>query len=88
MTVGHEPYTFDWRQLQRWGLKESRPPPGSVIRFREPSTWERYRWPIIGASALVLLESLLIVGLVAQRARRKRAEAEAAEQRGPLVHVQ
>ena len=81
-------YTFDWRQLQRWGLKESRLPPGSVIRFREPSAWELKRWPIIGTSALVLLEAVLIVGLVGQRARRKRAEAEAAEQRGQLVHAQ
>ena len=81
-------YTFDWRQLRRWGLKEGRLPPGSVIRFREPSAWERYRWPIIGTSALVLLESLLIVGLVVQRARRKRAEGEAAEHRRQLVHAQ
>jgi signal transduction histidine kinase len=81
-------YTFDWRQLRRWGLEEGRLPPGSVIRFREPSAWERYRWPIIGTLALVLLESLLIIGLVVQRARRKRAEAEAAVQRGQLVHAQ
>ena len=40
-------YAFDWRQLQRWGLKEDRLPPGSVIRFRELSAWERYRWPSI-----------------------------------------
>jgi signal transduction histidine kinase len=59
-----------------------------VIRFREPSAWERYRWPIIATLALVLLESLLIAGLVVQRARRKRAEAEAAVQRGQLVHAQ
>jgi signal transduction histidine kinase len=88
VTQNTNTYTFDWRQLQRWGLEESRLPPGSVIRFREPSTWERYRWPIIGTSALVLLESLLIVGLVVQRARRKRAEAEAVEQRRQLVHAQ
>ena len=81
-------YIFDWRQLRRWGLEEGRLPPGSVIRFREPSAWERYRWPIVGALVLVLLESLLIVGLVVQRARRKRAEAEAAVQRGQLVHAQ
>jgi signal transduction histidine kinase len=81
-------YTFDWRQLRRWGLKEGRLPAGSVIRFRELSVWERYRWPIIGTSALVLFESLLIVGLVVQRARRKRAEAEAAVQREQLVHAQ
>jgi signal transduction histidine kinase len=81
-------FTFDARQLQRWGLKESRLPPGSVIRFREPSAWERYRWPIMGASALILLESLLIVGLVVQRARRKRAEAEVAARGEQLVHAQ
>jgi signal transduction histidine kinase len=82
------PYTFDWRQLRRWGLKEDRLPQGSVIRFRKPSTWERYRWPIIGTLALVLLESLLIAALVVQRVRRKRAEAETAVQRAQLAHAQ
>ena len=81
-------YTFDWRQLRRWGLREDRLPPDSVIRFREPSAWERYRWSFIGALTLVLLESLLIAGLVVQRARRKRAEAEASVQRGHLAHIQ
>ena len=28
---------FDWRQLQRWGVDASRLPPGSEIRFRDPS---------------------------------------------------
>ena len=37
---GH--YLADWRQLQRWGLAESRLPPGSVARFRERSVWTRY----------------------------------------------
>ncbi len=81
-------YAFDGRQLRRWGLKENRLPPGSVIRFREPSVWEQYRWPIIGTLAVVLLESLLIAGLVVQRARRKRVEAEAAVQREQLAHAQ
>ena len=88
VTANTNTYTFDWRMLQRWGLKESRLPPGSVIRFREPSAWERYRWPIIGTLAVVLLESLLIAGLMVQRARRKRAEAEASVQRSQLAHVQ
>ena len=81
-------YTFDWRQLRRWGLREDRLPSGSVILFREPSVWERYRWQIIGALALILVESGLIAGLVAQRARRKRAEAEAGAHLGQLVHAQ
>jgi hypothetical protein len=37
---------FDWRQLQRWGVSESRLPPGSEIRFREASAWELYRTQI------------------------------------------
>ena len=30
---------FDWRELQRWGIPESRLPPGSVVRYRAPSLW-------------------------------------------------
>ena len=47
--------TFDWRELQRWGIPESRLPAGSVVRYRAPSLWQRIqghgarapsaRWP-------------------------------------------
>jgi len=81
-------YTFDAHQLKRWGLDERRLPPGSVIRFRDPSAWERYRWPIGGGVALVLVQASLIAGLMIQRRRRKHAEAEAAVHRGQLAHAQ
>ena len=32
---------FDWRELQRWGIPESRLPAGSVVRYRAPSLWQR-----------------------------------------------
>ena len=70
---------FDWRQLQRFGISESRLPPGSEIRFRSPSVWEQYRWYIIGALAIIAVQALLIVGLLLQRARRRRHEAELRE---------
>ena len=88
VTENANTYMFDARQLRRWGLKESRLPPGSVVLFREPSVWEQYRWPIVGGLALILVESGLVAGLVIQRARRKRAEAETAVQRGQLAHAQ
>jgi PAS domain S-box-containing protein len=69
-------YTFDWRALQRWGLKESRLPPGSVVLNRQPTVWELYWRYIVGSIVLLLLQTLLIFGLVRQRARRRRAEAE------------
>src|SRR5439155_5636116 len=28
---------FDWRQLRRWGINTASLPPGSDVRFREPS---------------------------------------------------
>src|SRR4029453_13295789 len=70
---------FDWRKLQRFGISESRLPPGSDIRFRSPSVWEQYRWYIITALAIILIQALLIAGLLLQRARRRRAEAELRE---------
>jgi signal transduction histidine kinase len=65
---------FDWRQVRRWGIAPSHLPPGSDIRFREPTAWETYRWYIIGTIIVVAAQLLLITGLLAQRARRQRAE--------------
>ena len=70
-------YTFDWRALQRWGLKESRLPPGSVVLNRQPTVWELYWRYIVGGIVLLLFQTLLIFGLVRQRARRRKAESDA-----------
>ena len=66
----------DWRQLQRWGIRETRAPRGTLIRFREPSAWERYKVYILGAVATLLMQTALIAGLLVQRTRRQRAEQE------------
>jgi signal transduction histidine kinase len=66
--------TFDWRQLRRWGIDSSRLPPDSDIQFRTPTTWESYRWYIVGTVIVVAAQLLLIVGLLTQSARRRRAE--------------
>jgi PAS domain S-box-containing protein len=70
---------FDWRALKRWGISESRLPPGSTVKFRPPSMWEQYRRYIIGALAIIALQAGLIVGLLLQRARRRRAEKQLRE---------
>jgi signal transduction histidine kinase len=70
---------FDWRQLQRWRLDEGRLPAGSVVRFREPSVWERHRWWIVGGTALIVLQSTLIAALLVHRALRRRAQRALAE---------
>ena len=67
---------FDLRALQRWQIDESRLPAGSVVLFRQPTFWEQYKWRIIGAVSLMVLQMLLIVGLLVNRAKRRRAEEE------------
>jgi len=65
---------FDWREIHRWGISESRLPPGSTIHYRDPTAWERYRWQILAIAAALLLQTLLIAGLFFERHRRRTAE--------------
>ena len=67
---------FDWRELQRWGIPESRLPPGSVVLYRHPSLWEEHKLTVLTAAGLLAIQSLLIVGLLYQRRARQRAEIE------------
>jgi PAS domain S-box-containing protein len=61
----------DWRQLRRWNIPESALPRGSVVLYRPPSFWERDRKYIIVAIVLILL----VIGVVWQQLRKRRAEA-------------
>jgi PAS domain S-box-containing protein len=65
---------FDWRQLQRWGISESRLPAGSLVRFRQRSLWDQYKFYIVAATIVVVLQTALIAGLLVQRVRRRRIE--------------
>jgi PAS domain S-box-containing protein len=64
----------DWRALRRWHIPESALPPGSVLLYREPTLWERDRKYILAAMVLIVAQALLIVGLLWQRARKRKAE--------------
>jgi signal transduction histidine kinase len=64
---------FDWRQLRRWGISENSLPPDSVVRFEEFTFWELYKWRIVGALTLMVLQTAFIVALLVERGRRRRA---------------
>jgi PAS domain S-box-containing protein len=72
-------YMFDWRALQRWGIRESALPPGSVVLDRQPTFWQSYKQYIIGVVLLCLAETVLIFALLWQRARRRKAEESLVE---------
>jgi signal transduction histidine kinase len=78
---------FDWRQLRRWGIAESALPTGSVVEFREVSAWERYRTAISVASSVLVLQSGLIVALMFERRRRRRAEIESRRNLTAMAHL-
>jgi C4-dicarboxylate-specific signal transduction histidine kinase len=78
---------FDWRQLQRWGISESKLPAGSEIWFRESSTWGQYKLQILVVTAAVLTQALLIGWLLYERTYRHRAERKARETFSELTQM-
>jgi PAS domain S-box-containing protein len=68
------PLLINWRALKKWHVSESRIPKEATVRYRNPSLWERHRGLILATAAVVGLQSVLIVGLIVQRSRRKRVE--------------
>jgi signal transduction histidine kinase len=68
---------FDWREMRRWGISESRLPAGSEIRFRELTVWDQYRWQILLIAAALVAQSVLIGGLFYEHRRRHNSEVEA-----------
>jgi two-component sensor histidine kinase/ABC-type uncharacterized transport system substrate-binding protein len=81
-------FIFDWRAIQRWGLKESNLPPGSIVLNRQPTGWEKYRWYVISSISLILLEALLISALLLQRRRARQAETTLVNLTGRLIKAQ
>ena len=65
---------FDWRQLKRWSIAEDRLPPGSIIKFKELTIWDRYKGRIIVAIAMILLQALIISFLLYQRRINRKVE--------------
>ncbi|HTO12610.1 MAG TPA: hypothetical protein VMQ51_13635, partial [Candidatus Binatia bacterium] len=40
---------------------------------RQPGLWQRYKWQALGAFGIVAAQSVLLVGLLAERRRTRRA---------------
>jgi signal transduction histidine kinase len=79
--------TVDWRALQRWGIQENRVPANGVIRYRPQTLWDQHKNLILVSSSVLLAQAITIAGLLAQRSKRRWAEAEILAQRMELAHV-
>lgn len=94
-TVGFSPPAYDWRELRRWDIGASALPPGSIVQFRLPTIWDRYKWYIVAGGLLFTLQGAFIGMLLVGRHRlrranseRRRAEAAAQALSGRLIHAQ
>lgn len=64
---------FDWRELKRFGIDETSLPSGTVVRFKEYTLWEQYKWRIVLLASLLIVQTLIITALLLERRRRRRA---------------
>jgi PAS domain S-box-containing protein len=69
-------HIVDWRQLERWGLDASALPPGTEIRYKQPTAWELYKSGIIFIAVALLLQSILILKFYAEARKRRLAEQQ------------
>ena len=72
--VGLSQPDYAWPELQAWGIGADRLPPGSTLRFRPPTLWERYTGWIVLAAFVFVAQSLLVGALLLEYRRRQRAE--------------
>ncbi|WP_254062545.1 PAS domain S-box protein [Acidobacterium sp. S8] len=80
--IAHDTYLqdrVDWRELRHWNIPESALPSGSVILYRPPSLWESYRRYLIAMIMVIGALLLLVIGLLWERARKRKVESQLRE---------
>ena len=74
-------YMFDHEQLKRWGLPLSELPPDSIIVNQPTSFYAEHKRVVWGVALFSVIQILIIFCLLANTARRRRAEEAVREQR-------
>ena len=72
-------FRVDARAMERWGLKQSNLPPGSVVLFNEPSLWDQHRYLVLTSICIIGLQTAFLTALLFHRRRRWEAEASLRE---------
>jgi signal transduction histidine kinase len=65
---------YDWRELKRWGIPQSRLPPGSRLLFREPGLWEGHRTAVFIGLAVIAAQAFSILFLAHLRRKARVSE--------------
>jgi signal transduction histidine kinase len=81
-------FMFDWNELKRWHIPESRLPSGSIIFFREPSLWERTKWIWTAVFLIILVFSALAAYLQYAGKQLKLAREREEHLSGMLINAE
>lgn len=87
-TINPNHFMVDARQLKHWGIDEKKLPPGTIVRFNQQSGWDLYKWYVLAAMVLVVVQFVLIFSLVSQDRRVKRSQTMLRELSRHLITVQ
>jgi PAS domain S-box-containing protein len=72
-------HMFYGPELKRWEIEEASLPPGSIVKNRQYSAWDLYKWYIIGGILFVLFQSVIVGFLVVLVGKQKRTESSLRE---------
>lgn len=81
-------YLFDWKELQRWGLRESNLPAGSTVLNREPTLWEHAKWTLLTGLLVILILAFLTGYLLFKHKQLRLAREAQSQLSGMLIDAQ
>src|SRR5271166_3750497 len=81
-------YVFDWKQLKRWNLSESRLPANSIVLNREPTLWQRAKWILLSGLAVILGLAALAGYLLYKQKQLNAAQQEQMRLSGMIINAQ
>jgi signal transduction histidine kinase len=88
VVYGPSVYLFDWRELQRWNLDQSKLPPGSTSLFRQPTLWERYNRTFVTGMLIFVSLILLTIYLLFKQKQLKQSRKTQERLSGMLINAQ
>jgi signal transduction histidine kinase len=81
-------FMFDWNELERWHIPESKLPAGSIVVFRPPSLWERTKWIWTSGFLIFLVLSALASYLLYAGNQLKLARERERQLSGMLINAE
>jgi signal transduction histidine kinase len=81
-------YQIDARQLRQWHLAENQLPPDAVVRFKEPTLWDKHRTFVLAVIGAIALQSAALVALLIQIRQRKLTELALRHSEQRLMTIQ